>query len=193
MSGHIIKWLQKNISFFKCDDESYLIIDQYLSNWYGNEYAYNYYSIHGNNIMLYKSDNEYFIRYIDADKPIFAPLQTKIKNFFGNMHKLKNNITLVSIKSDDEELFKKLREIWNRIPEIIGINNAPDFVKQVTLDNADDVIMVDVHENTSFVKVSNSDELVIVLLSVIDNDLKTSLVQAKTVFSCLPTFNNFQT
>ena len=45
------------------------------------------------------------------------------------MHKLKNNITLVSIKSDDEELFKKLREIWNRIPEIIGINNAPDFVK----------------------------------------------------------------
>ena len=53
--------------------------------------------------------------------------------------------------------------------------------------------MVDVHENTSFVKGSNSDELVIVLHSVIDNDLKTSLVQAKTVFSCLPIFNKFQT
>ena len=49
--------------------------------------------------------------------------------------------------------------------------------------------MVDVHENTSLVKGSNSAELVIVLHSVIDNDLKTS----KTVFSCLPTFNNFQT
>ena len=48
----------------------------------------------------------------------------------------------LKIKSDDEELFKKLREIWNRIPEIIGINNAPDFVKQITLDNADDFIMI---------------------------------------------------
>ena len=34
--------------------------------------------------------------------------------------------------------------------------------------------MVDVHENTSFVKGSNNDELVIVLHSVIDNYLKTS-------------------
>ena len=53
--------------------------------------------------------------------------------------------------------------------------------------------MVDVHENTSFVKGSNNDELVIVLHSVIDNDLKTSFVQGKTVFSCLPIFNKFQT
>ena len=53
--------------------------------------------------------------------------------------------------------------------------------------------MVDVHENTSFVKGSNNDELVIVLHSVIDNYLKTSLVQAKTVFSCLPIFKKFQT
>ena len=50
--------------------------------------------------------------------------------------------------------------------------------------------MVDVHKNTSLVRGSNSDELVIVLHSVIDNDLKTSLVQAKTVFSF---FNEFQT
>ena len=33
--------------------------------------------------------------------------------------------------------------------------------------------MVDVHEITSFVKCSNSDELVIILHSVIDNDPKT--------------------
>ena len=25
----------KNISFFECDDESYLMIDQYLSKWHG--------------------------------------------------------------------------------------------------------------------------------------------------------------
>ena len=38
------------------------------------------------------------------------------------------NITLVSIQSDDKKLFKKLREIRNRIIKIIVINNANDFV-----------------------------------------------------------------
>ena len=33
------------------------------------------------------------------------------------------------IYSDDKELFKKCREIWNGIAKIIGINNAPDFVR----------------------------------------------------------------
>ena len=146
------------------------------------QYAYNYYNINVNNIILYKSDNKCVIRYTDANKSIFAPLQIKINIFFGNIHKLKINITLVSIKSDDKELFKKLREIWNRITEIIGINNAPNFV-QTTLDGGSEFIMVYVHENTSFVKGGNSDDkFVIVLHSVIDNDLKTSLVQAKTVF-----------
>ena len=46
------------------------------------------------------------------------------------MYKLKNNITLVYIQSDDKKLFKKLREIWNRIIKIIGINNTKDFVKK---------------------------------------------------------------
>ena len=119
-------------------------------------------------------------------------MEIKVKNFFGNIHKLKNNITLVSIKIDDEELSRKLREKWNRIAEIIGINNTPSFDK-TTIANADELIMVDVHENTSFVKSSNSDELVIVLHSVIENDLKASLVQAKTIFSWLPISNNFQT
>ena len=43
--------------------------------------------------------------------------------------------------------------------------------------------MVDVHKNTGFVKRVNSNKLVIVLHSVIDNDLKTSLLQAKALFS----------
>ena len=85
----------------------------------------------------------------------------------------------MSIQNDDKELFKKLREIQNRIIKIIDINNL-NYFKQTTLDYGSEFIMVDVHENTSFVKGSNSDELVIVLHSVIDNDLKTSLVQVKT-------------
>ena len=147
---------QKNISFFQCDDESYPIIDQYLFNsrWYRYEYAYNYYDIDVNYILRYKkSDNEYVIRYIDLNKSIIPPLQLKIKNFLGNIPKLKNNITLVSIQTDDKKLFKKLREIWNKIIKIIGINNANNFVKNTIDDNADEFIMVDLHENTSFVKV----------------------------------------
>ena len=182
----------KNISFFEQDDEPYLLIDHYFlkTSWYNYEDAYNYYDTDVNNMLPYnKSDNEYVIRYIDKYRSATAPLQIKIKIFFGIIHKLKNNITLISIQSDDKELFKKLRKIWNKIIELIGINNTKDFVKNA-IDDADEFIMVDVHKNTSLVRGSNSDELVIVLHSVIDNDLKTSLVQAKTVFSF---FNEFQT
>ena len=84
----------------------------------------------------------------------------------------------MSIESDDKELFKKIREIWNKIIELIGINNAKDFVKN-TIDDDDEFIMVDVHKNTSFVEGNYRDKLVIVLYSVIGNYLKTSLIQLK--------------
>ena len=74
----------------------------------------------------------------------------------------------MSIESDDKELFIKLRKIWNKIIELIGINNAKYFITN-TLDDDSEFIMVDV-------KGSNSDELVRVLHSFIDNDLKTSSV-----------------
>ena len=47
---------QENTSFFECYDESYLIIDKYLSTsrWYGYEYAYNYYDIDVIYILPYK-------------------------------------------------------------------------------------------------------------------------------------------
>ena len=56
------------------------------------------------------------------------------------------------IYSDDKELFRKCREIWNKINELISINNATDFVG-TTLDDGDEFIMVNVHKNTSFVRV----------------------------------------
>ena len=71
-------------------------------------------------------------------------LQLKINNFFfGELHMFKSNNTAVPIHSDDKELFRKCREIWNNITELIGINNAPDFV-ETTLDDVDEFIMVDV-------------------------------------------------
>ena len=91
------------------------------------------------------------------------------------MHRLKNNITLMSIQSFDEEFFKKIREIWNKITELIGINNAPDFVK-TTLDDDSEFIMVDVLENTRIAEGNYRSELIIILHSVIDNCLKAALV-----------------
>ena len=96
------------------------------------------------------------------------------------MHELKNNVTVMSIQSDDKKLFRKIREIWNKIVELIGINNAKDFVKNTIDDDVDEFIMEDVQKNTSFVEGNYRAKLVIVLHSVIDNCLKISLIQVKT-------------
>ena len=69
------------------------------------------------------------------------PLQLKINNFyFGELHMFTNNITVMPIHSDDKELFRKCREILNKITELIGINNSEDFV-ETTLDNGDEFIV----------------------------------------------------
>ena len=47
-----------------------------------------------------------------------------------------SNNTALPIHSDDKELFKKCREIWNKIIELRGVNNPGDFV-ETTLDNGD--------------------------------------------------------
>ena len=78
----------------------------------------------------------------------------------------------MSTQSDDKELLKIFLKRWNKIIELIGRINAKNFVKN-TIDDADEFIMVDVHKNTCFVKGSNSNECVIVLHSVVNNDLKT--------------------
>ena len=72
-----------------------------------------------------------------------VPLQLKIKNFFSELHTFINNDRIMFIYSDDKELFRKCRKIWNKITELIGINNAQDFV-ETTLDDGDEFIMVDV-------------------------------------------------
>ena len=80
------------------------------------------------------------------------------------------------IHNDDKECFRKCREIWNKITELIRINNAKDFV-ETTLDDGNEFIMVDVHKNTSFVGGNNKNKLVIILYSVLDDYLQASLVQ----------------
>ena len=141
---------RENIMFFENDDESYTMVDLYLDNnrFFGYKNSYNCYDIDVDNILLFlKSYNEYIIRYNDVNKMTVVPLKLKTNNFYGELHSLKNNITLMSTESNDKELLKKIREIWNKIIELIHINNAKDSVKN-TIDD-DEFIMVDVHKNTS--------------------------------------------
>ena len=124
--------------FFENQDESYTMIDLYLyDRFFGHKDYHIYYDIDVDKILLFKkSDKEYIIRYNDVNKMTVVPLQLKVKIFFGKMHELKNNIAVMSIKSDDKNLFRKIREIWNKIIELIGINNAKDFVKNTIDDDA---------------------------------------------------------
>ena len=91
---------------------------------------------------------------------------------------MKYSNTLILIKRNDRELSRKIREIWNKIIELIGINNANDYVRNT--EYGDEYITTNIHENTSFVEGNYRDELVIVLHSVVGTCLKTSLVQVRT-------------
>ena len=128
--------------------------------------------------MLKQTDNEYFIRYIDLNKVEFVPLQLKIKNFYDGLYTFTNNDKVLFIENDNEELFKKLREIWNKTIRLIGIDNAPDFVK-TDLDDDSEFIEADVLENTVFTEDIYDDQLVIVLHSVFNDYLQTSLLQCR--------------
>ena len=143
----------EKIMFFENDDESYTLVDLYLNNnrFFGCKYSYNYYDSDAGNVLLFKkSSNEYVIRYNDVNKMKVAPLKLKVKNFFDEIKKFTNNDRVMFIYNDDKDFFYKCREIWNKITELIGINNALDFVRTNFYD--DEFIIADVHKNTSFVE-----------------------------------------
>ena len=147
--------------FFKNQDESYTMVDLCLNNiFFGYKDSYNYCHIDVDKILSFKkSNNKYIIRYIDVNKLTIAPLRLKTKKiFFGQLHTFTNGDRVMLIHSDDKEFFRKCREIWNTITELIGINNARDFV-ETTLNDGDKFLMVDVHKNTSFVRVNYRNKL----------------------------------
>ena len=167
--------------FFENDDKSYTMVDLYLNDRFlGYKDSYNYHDIDVDKILLFKkSDNEYIIRYNDVNKMIIAPLKLKIKNSYNELNTFANNNRVMLIYNDDKEFFRKCIEIWNKIIELIGINNPIDFVEADDHDGL--FIMVDVQKNTSFVIEDNyrygHDKVLIVLLSFINDYLKTSLIQ----------------
>ena len=85
---------QKNIMFFKNDDESYTMVDLYLNNRFlGYKDSYNYCDIDVDKILLFKkSDNEYIIRYNNINKMMIVLLQLKINNSYNEINTLKKII-----------------------------------------------------------------------------------------------------
>ena len=122
---------QENIMFFENDDKSYTMVDLYLNDRFlGYKDSYNYYDIDVDKILLFKkSDNEYIIRYNNVNKMIIAPLQLTITDFYNELNTFAGNNRVMFIYNDDEEFFTKCREIWNKIIELISINNPIDFVE----------------------------------------------------------------
>ena len=145
---------RENIRFCEYGDGSYNMVDVYLyGRFFEFEDSYNYYDIDVDKILVYKhSNNEYFIRYHGVNKMDVVPLQLRINNFYCEIYEPKNNDTIMLIKSDDKELFRKIREIWNKIIQLIGINDAKDFVKN-TITNNDEFIRVHIHKKQAFLKI----------------------------------------
>ena len=90
---------QENIMFFENDDKSHTMVDLYLND-----------------------------RFRVLNKRIIIPPQLKAKNFYNELNTFANNNRAMFIYNDDKEISRKCREIWNKIIELIGINNPIDFV-----------------------------------------------------------------
>ena len=54
------------------------------------------------------------------------PLQL---NFYYEIHEQNKGGKIIYIENSDNRFFQTIREIWNKVTELIFINNAPDFVQ----------------------------------------------------------------
>ena len=103
----------------------------------------------------------------------------KIKNFYYERKDYNNGDNAIYIENTDERFFEKMKKIWNKIIELLGITCAEDFV-QYTLDDNSKYIAADVLENTKFVKDHcYRDKIIIVLDSVVDDILMASLLELR--------------
>ena len=112
---------------------------------------------------------------------MILPLQLKINNLYNEINTLENNNRVMFIYNNDKEFFRKCIKIWDKIIELIGINDHIHFLK---VDDDDELfIMADLQKNKSFVIEDNYrygyNKLVIVLHSVVNDCIKTSLVQQR--------------
>ena len=160
-------------------NKSYFTVDQYQKDTcFYDEDAYYHYDIDVDKISLFKqSKNKYFINYYDANKMEFVPLQLKTNNFYYEIHDDDGYNKRIYIENSGEEFFEKMRELWNKITKLMFIDKAPDFVKTNIYDD-EEYVKANILRNTNFNKNScYKDNIIIVLHSVINNNLKASLLE----------------
>ena len=123
-----------------------------------------------------KVTKKHFIRYRHSNQMDILPLQLKMKNFYYEIHDHNKGGKIIYIENSDDGFFQIIREIWNRITKLIGIKNAPDFVQNNLYD--EEYIRANLLRNANFVESNcHKDEVIIVLHSVINNNLKASLLE----------------
>ena len=151
---------------------------------FGYENSYNYHDIDVDKILLLKkSEDEYFVRYNDVNKNKIVPLQLKINNYsFVELEFFADDTAEVDIGSNDKIFFLKRREIWNKIIELMDIDNPSNFAEYYFDENGDDAedefVMLNIEKNTSAIRDKYRNNLVFGFTSVIaNNSLQASLAQ----------------
>ena len=151
---------------------------------FGYENSYNYHDIDVDKILLLKkSEDEYFVRYNDVNKNKIVPLQLKINNYsFGELEYFADHTAEVDIGSNDKIFFLKRREIWNKIIELMDMDNPSNFAEYYFDENGDDAedefVMLNIEKNTSAIRDKYRNNLVFGFTSVIaNNSLQASLAQ----------------
>ena len=75
---------------------------------------------------------------------MIVPLQLKINNSYNEINTLPNNNSIMFSYNDDKGFFRKYIEIWDKIIELMSINNHMYLCKA---DDDDELfIMTDVHK-----------------------------------------------
>ena len=88
----------------------YFIVDQYQKDMcFYNEDTYYYYNIDLDRILLYKSNNKYFIRHRHSNKLDILPLHLKINNFYYEIHDYNKSGRIMFIENSDDGSFQKPR------------------------------------------------------------------------------------
>ena len=83
----------------------------------------------------------------------------KITNFYYERKDYNNGDNAIYIENTDERFFEKMKKIWNKIIELLGITYAEDFVQYTLDDNSkyiaadsvvDDILMASLLELREF-------------------------------------------
>ena len=123
--------VRENIMFFENDDKSCFVIDLYLNHNIIFGYKDSYCNFDVDKILPFKkSDNEHIIRYNDGNKMTIAPLQLKINNFYNELYRFADHNRTIFIGNDEKNFFRRCREIWNNITELIGIK-TPEILLEL--------------------------------------------------------------